>query len=201
MSDTFTHHRPAGTHHPLLGAIEGRWSPRAFSDAPLPATALLPCFEAASWAPSAFNLQPWSYVCGMRGDATHAVLAASLMPFNAEWAVRAGALVAAFAHVRKVDGAANAHALYDLGQSVAMFSLQAFEQGLHVHQMAGFDAEALTATFGGETGAVAVTLFAVGKVAPPDILSEKNAKREIAPRERRPLDQIVRGADPAFGAE
>ena len=131
----------------LAPAVEGvlpvvlhRWSSRAFSDRAVSDADLHRSFEAARWSPSAYNEQPWRFVVGRQGSATHKAIFESLIGFNQEWAGRAPVLIlgvarSTFSH----NGAANAYALYDLGAATALLTLQAAELGLTSHQMAGFD--------------------------------------------------------------
>src|ERR1700740_596501 len=79
--------------HPIEPLFLDRWSPRAFDDSPIAAPDLTTIFEAARWAPSAFNAQPWRFIYTLREDADWERLLALLMPFNAAWVARAGALV------------------------------------------------------------------------------------------------------------
>ena len=101
--------------------------------------------EAARWAPSAGNSQPWAFVVGRRGDATHARLAAHLAPSTRRWAPDAGVLVANLAHrfVKGTDWEYSEFALYDLGQAVAHMTVQALALGLHVRQFRAFDREGM----------------------------------------------------------
>lgn len=194
MSDTHSPDRRALTSRPILPAIAERWSPRAFAPVPLSFERLAPCFEAARWAASAFNLQPWTFLCGLKGDAAHARILAALNEFNALWAKEAGALVVAVAHEVKPDGSPNHHAEYDLGQAASLLAVQATKEGLHAHQMAGFDATAIAAGFALPQGLRAITVMAIGELGQPANLPEKLAERELAPRTRKPLDEVVRQA-------
>lgn len=176
--------------HPVLAA---RWSPRAFApDRSLSMSELTPAFEAARWAPSAFNVQPWSYIVGFQGDATFERIAAGLNEWNRAWASHAHALVVTCYEPADADGKPNPYALYDLGQSVASFSFQAHSDGLYVHQMAGLDAAYLHTELNIPDDVTVFHVFAVGHLGDPEILPEKLADREREPRTRRDLTAIVR---------
>lgn len=172
-----------------------RSSPRAYSrTATLTAEQLGPAFEAARWSASSSNSQPWSFVVGFRGDHVFDTMVNSMATGNAVWAAHASALVANVAEVESEEGKARSHAVYDLGQSVAYFCAQATASGLITHQMAGFDAEALHGALGLSPRHRVVTLLAVGTPGDIQDLPENLREREVAPRVRRPLAEIVGGS-------
>lgn len=183
----------ADTSFPILDVLAERWSPRAFDEQKtLTMADLGPAFEAARWSPSANNLQPWSFIVGFKGDETFDMIAATLSGFNAAWAPTASALVVTVTHTLTASGRANQYARYDLGQAVAHFSTQAQANGLSVHQMGGFDVEALTVALGVNEPLEIVTVIAVGVPADPATLTGELAERESAPRERKPVTEFVR---------
>ena len=185
--------KSAATSTPIHPVLAARWSPRAFApDRSLSMSELTPAFEAARWAPSAFNVQPWSYIVGFQGDATFERIAAGLNEWNRAWASHAHALVVTCYEPADADGKPNPYALYDLGQSVASFSFQAHSDGLYVHQMAGLDAEQLRSALNIPDNLSVFHVFAVGHLGDPEILPEKLAAREREPRTRRELSAIVR---------
>lgn len=180
---------------PIASILDKRWSPRAYSSsAELNPEILGPAFEAARWSPSSSNSQPWSFVVGFRGDPTFTTLLGSMASGNAVWAEHAGAIVANIAEVENEEGKLRSHAIYDLGQAVAHFSVQATADGLMVHQMAGFDADALHSSLGLNPRHRVVTLMTVGHLGNIEDLSEKLQERERAPRVRKPLGDIVSGS-------
>lgn len=185
--------RTAHTSTPIHPVLAARWSPRAYdASATLGLADLTASFEAARWAPSANNWQPWRYIVGFRGDATFQTIVDSLAGWNGAWAPNAAALVATIVEESTPDGNPNPYALFDLGQSVASFTFQAHSDGLYVHQMAGTDAEALSKAFNLPSGFRVFHVFAVGARAEADTLPEELAKRETAPRVRHELKEIVR---------
>ena len=114
--------------HPLIAA---RWSPRAFDPArALTEGDLLPLLEAARWAASASNIQPWRIAWALRGEAGFEALLGCLAAGNAAWAHRAGALLLGCAALDTPDGKRNRHAAHDLGQALAQLTLQAAADGL-----------------------------------------------------------------------
>jgi nitroreductase len=190
MSEPTTEHT-----YEIDPALVKRWSPRAFSPtAELNQDLLGPAFEAARWSASSGNSQPWSFVVGFRGDDVFTMLTDSMNPGNSVWAVNASAVVASIARTHNDEGKASSHALYDLGQAVAHFSVQATADGLVVHQMAGFDATALHRSLGLDDHQAVVTLFVVGTLGDPEELSEVLREREAKPRVRKPLSDFVSGS-------
>jgi nitroreductase len=176
--------------HPLLGE---RWSPRAFAPRAVEREKLLKLFEAARWAPSSNNAQPWSFIVATRENpAEHRRLLSVLASGNAQWAQQAPVLVLSIA---KLDfdrpGRPNRHAFYDVGQAVANLTVEATSLGLAVHQMAGFDIEQARATFGLPAGCEPVTVIAIGYRGDPETLPEPFRSRERAPRVRKPLEQML----------
>lgn len=184
--------RTAQTSAPLLDVLAERWSPRAFDpDAVLEPRALAGAFEAARWAPSANNSQPWRFIVARRGTATFDTIAASLMGFNQAWAGSAAALVVNVAVIENEDGSSRPWAQYDLGQAVAHLSVQAHAEGLHVHQMGGFDREAISTAFALDARSVPVSVMTIGQLGDAAALPEKLRERELAPRVRLDLDDII----------
>jgi nitroreductase len=180
---------------PLESVLESRRSPRAYSGVEvLSAERLGSAFEAARWSPSSSNSQPWSFVVGFRGDDTFNTIAQSLASGNLIWADKASALVANIARVETEEGKALSHAIYDVGQAVAHFSVQATADGLFVHQMGGFDAEALASALGLDARHRVVTVMTVGVLGALEELPENLQERERAPRVRKPLSELVGGS-------
>lgn len=184
--------RTAPTEHPVLDVLAGRWSPRAYdAENAIDEAALATALEAARWSPSAYNLQPWRFIVARRGTALHAQVVDSLVDFNQTWARNAAVLVVAIAETSAADGTPLTHAVYDLGQAVAHFSVQAHHDGLVVHQMSGFDADAVREFADLEARFVPITVFAVGEFGDVETLPEMLREREVAPRVRRPIAETV----------
>jgi len=180
--------------HPLLAE---RWSPRGFDHGHEigddHVTALL---EAARWAPSAGNSQPWRFLVTRRGEDAHGRLFAALNPGNQAWAGAASALVLVAARTAAADGTPQPWALYDTGQAVAALVTQAQAHGLAVHQIGGFDTDAVRAGFGLDQALTPVVVLAVGRADPDAQLPGHLAAREAAPRTRYPVSDLLL-ADPA----
>ena len=183
--------RTADTSVPLLPALAERWSPRAFdATTPIDEDTLRAALEAARWSPSAANSQPWRFIVARRGSEAFDTIVANLQGFNQAWAGSAGALVVAVAETVDAEGKERRWATYDLGQAVAHLTIQAHHDGLHAHQMGGFDAEGLRAAFELDEGFVPVSVTALGTLGSADALPDVLREREAAPRTRRPLEDV-----------
>ncbi len=189
--------KPAPAEHPIHEHLANRWSPRAYAaDRPVSREQLAQLFEAARWAPSSSNEQPWSFMVGEKGGETWTKVFDTLVPFNQAWAKNAPVLVLGLA--RKVfqrNGTPNIHAKYDLGQAVSMLLTQATSLGLTTHQMAGFDRDKARAAFqvpdDQEIGAV----IAIGYQAELSVLPPELQEKETAPRSRNKIDTFVFAGD------
>lgn len=185
--------KPADTQYPIHDLLKRRWSPRAFSDLAVESDVLRSLLEAARWAPSSNNAQPWSFIVTTKDDeAVHGRLMACLMEGNIPWAQRAPVLLVSVARVFFEDGEApNRHAFHDVGQAVANLSVQATALGLFVHQMAGFYPDKVRELYGIPKEFEPVAVVALGYPGDPESLPEKFRSRELAPRERKPLAEFV----------
>ncbi len=184
------------TQPPVHDLVARRWSPRVFADRPVPSAALHSVLEAARWAPSSFNEQPWRLIVATRRDNAedYQRLLACLVPANQGWAKSAPVLmitVAAMAFEK--NGKANRHAYHDVGLASAQLALQATDLGLAAHFMAGFDADAVRATFAVPEGFEPVAAIALGYAEDPDALTDEQRAAEYGPRERKPLAAVVIG--------
>jgi len=178
---------------PIHDLLANRRSPRAFSEQPVEPEKLLSLFEAARWSPSSANEQPWRFIIATKDDSrVFSALVESLMEGNRRWAERAPILVLALAQSSYAKtGRPYQHSWYDLGQSVALLSVQATALGLAVHQMGGFDGDKARQLLSIPEEFSPVIMFAVGYVDQPEILPDDLRKREQAPRSRKPLQDFV----------
>jgi nitroreductase len=192
MSVTDLAPRVADTTARLLPALAERWSPRAFdADAAIDESLLHAALEAARWSPSANNTQPWRFIVARRGSGAFDTIVETLMGFNKAWAGSAGALIVAVEELADAEGAERPFATYDLGQAVAHLSVQAHHDGLHTHQMGGFDRDAVRRAFDLEDRFEPLSIIALGTLGNPEALPEVLRERERAPRTRRSLDETV----------
>ena len=187
--------RSAQTTYPIHDLLRQRWSPLAFSDRPVDRRILGSLLEAARWAPSCYNEQPWSFIVATRdGLAEFEQLAACLVPQNRLWAGRAPVLMLSVAALCfRRNGQENRHAWYDVGQAVAHLTVQAAAEGLYVHQMAGFLPDQARRAFSIPDTHAPVSMLAVGYYGDPAGLPEELRKREQAPRQRKELRDFVFG--------
>ena len=199
MTSTPTPGKTADTTAPLHPLLAERWSPRGFDRTHhVDDDQLTTLLEAARWAPSANNSQPWRFLVARRHDDDFARLADILAAGNRSWAGHASVLVLVAAETVDETGRPRPWALYDAGQAVAALSLQAQAEGLSVHQMGGFDADAARHAFGLDETLTPVVVVALGLRDDEADLPEPLAGRERAPRTREPLDALLL-ADPRRG--
>jgi nitroreductase len=184
--------KPAPTNFPVHDLIRDRWSPRAFSDKPVGREVLASLFEAARWAPSSNNEQPWAYLVATKGNAEDFAKTLSvLVEFNANWAKNAPVLLLAVSRLKFPNGNPNRNAFYDTGAATMLLSIEATARGLAVHQMAGFDPAKAKQVFEIPADCEPITAIAIGYPGDPNSLSQKLQDRENAPRTRKPLTEFV----------
>jgi nitroreductase len=177
----------------VLPAILHRWSPRSFTDKAVPSEILSKIFEAARWSASSSNEQPWRFLVGLKGDATHDKIFATLVGFNQSWAGKAPVLILGIASTKFAhNGQENRFGLYDLGAAASLLTVQAAALGVAAHSMGGFDRGAALKTFDIPADHDAGAVIALGYLGEPAALpNEQLIAREVAPRERKPLSEIV----------
>jgi nitroreductase len=187
--------KPAPAVHTIHEHIQKRWSPRAFSEKPVPADVLRSLFEAARWAPSSNNEQPWAFLVATREDhEAHARMLSTLVEFNQTWARHAPVLAIAVSELNFArTGKPNRNAFYDTGAAIANLSLEATSRGLFVHQMAGFDPRKVIELFEVPSGWEPIAAFVIGYPGDASSLPDPLREREVAPRERKSLESFVMG--------
>ncbi|MFA6978271.1 MAG: nitroreductase family protein [Ignavibacteriaceae bacterium] len=177
----------------ILNLIKKRWSPREFDPTKKISPAQISLlFEAARWAPSAFNEQPWNFIIVTKDNPEQfEKILNLLMDGNRTWAANASALILTVASLRAShNGDENFHALYDLGASVTNLSLQAVEQNIYIHQMGGFYHDKARKTFQLNEDYAPVSVLALGYL--PETKSFKeNKERILAKRKRKSLNEFV----------
>ncbi|HEY0348974.1 MAG TPA: nitroreductase family protein [Pyrinomonadaceae bacterium] len=185
--------KPAPTDYPIEEILRRRWSPRAFSDRNVEAEKLLSLFEAARWAPSSFNEQPWSFILATKETpAEHAQLLSCLMEKNQQWARLAPVLMVSVASLNfEKTGKPNRHAFYDVGLAMGSLLVEATALGLFVHQMAGFSVDKVREAYHVPERFEPVAAIAIGYPAEPEVLPETFREQETGPRRRRPISSFV----------
>jgi nitroreductase len=183
----------ADTTYPIEELLKRRWSPRAFAHRPVEPEKLLSLWEAARWAASTANEQPWYFIVATKQDETeYARLLSCLRENNQQWASRAPVLMVSVAKLAfDANGQSNRHAFHDVGLAVANLILQATAFGLFVHQMAGIYPDKVRELYGIPDGFEPVAGIVLGYLGDPALLPGDLRQREVAPRARRPLETFV----------
>ncbi len=192
--------------HPIDPVFVDRWSPRSFSAAPVPDAVLLSAFEAARWAPSASNVQPWRFLVARRGDAHWQDFVSLLAPRNALWAAQASALIVILSELRlerRGEIVDNVSHSFDAGAAWTNFAHQALLLGWHTHGIGGFDRVAARERLAVPADFAIESMVALGRIGGLDTLHPEFHAAE-SPNGRRPIDDTVfagRLGLPAFASE
>jgi nitroreductase len=177
---------------PVLDLIRHRRSRRAYSNQPIEPEKIKSLFEAARWAPSSMNDQPWAYIYATKGQPLWEKLLEALNDSNKAWAKDAPLLVLSLARKTfALNGRPNAAAAYDLGQANAFLTLQATELGLNIHQMGGYDHAKAIVNLNVPDGYELGVIMAIGYHGDPGSLSDNLRQREVAPRQRYVQNEFV----------
>lgn len=193
---------PRVADHPIAEQFLSRWSPRAFDDTAITRDELLSLLEAARWAPSGGNVQPWRFIYALRDDEAWPQLLGSLVPSNQVWAKNAAALVAIASAAEytwpgQAEPKPNASHAFDAGAAWGYLALQATLSGWSAHAMGGFDKDALAKAVGLPDKHALHAVVAIGRRGDPAALPENLRARE-SPNARRPLaENVHHGAFPA----
>jgi nitroreductase len=179
--------------HPVLDVLRKRWSPRAFADRPVEPTKLQSLLEAARWAPSCFNEQPWSFIVATKDNPPeYERLLACLVEKNQAWAKSAPVLMISVAAKNFAQtGKPNRHWFHDVGLAVSDLVTQATVLDLFVHQMAGFSPDKARQTYNIPDSHEAVAAIAIGYLGDPNSLPDDLRDRELKEQARKPLKDFV----------
>jgi nitroreductase len=185
--------KEASTDYPIHALLADRWSPYAFADRPVPEADLRSVFEAARWAPSSYNEQPWRYIVATQNDPEQfRRLLSCLVDGNQLWAKAAPVLVLGVASLRfALNAKDNRAAVHDLGLAAGNLLLEATARGLFVHQMIGILPDKARDIYGIPDGFEAWTGLAIGYKADPANLPGPLRERDLASRQRKPLREFV----------
>jgi nitroreductase len=185
--------KPAETQYPVEEILRRRWSPRAFSDRPVEPEKLPSLFEAARWAASSFNEQPWNFIVATKQKPEeHARLLSCLVEGNQRWAHAAPVLMVSVAKLNfEKTGKPNRHAFHDVGLAVQNMIVEATALGLFVHQMAGFSPEKVREAYGVPEGFEPVAAIAIGYGLAADELPEAFREFDLGARNRKSTDSFV----------
>jgi nitroreductase len=181
--------------HPIHEILANRWSPYGFSDRAVSDEDICSLFEAARWAASSYNEQPWSYVVATQRDkAMFERLLSCLVEGNQGWAGKAHVLALAIASLNfSRNGAPNGCAHHDLGLAAGNLCAEATARGVAVHQMAGILPDRARELYQIPDGHEAVTALAIGYAGNPSNAPDEIKQRDSAPRQRRKLSEFVFG--------
>ena len=185
--------KKAVTDHPILQILTERWSPYGFDDRLVEDEDLLSLFEAARWAASSYNEQPWNYLMATRKNASEFErLLSCLVEANRAWAKAAPVLVLGVVSLRFAkDNQDNRAAVHDLGLAAGNLTVEATTRGLSVHQMIGILPDKAREVYQIPEHYDAWTAMAIGYKADPALLPEALKARDLAPRQRKPLSEFV----------
>jgi nitroreductase len=181
----------ANTQHPVHALIKERWSARAFSDKNISDELLNQFIEAASWAASSMNEQPWLYYAAHRGTPAFNQMAEVLMPGNQTWAKEAAVLLISVARKKFTNGNPNRHYMHDVGAANQNLMLEATANGVLGHLMGGFDVVKTKEVFNLSEDLDPVVLIALGYPGSAEQLPAPFNEREVAPRSRKELSEIL----------
>ena len=187
--------KPAQTQYPILDVLKRRWSPRAFSDRPVEEQKLRRLFEAARWAASSFNEQPWRFIVATTDQPeAYEKLLSCLVEKNQQWARGAPFLMITLAKQSfSQNGKPNRVAIHDVGAAMAQFTAQATAMDLFVHQMAGIQMDRIREVYNVPDDFDPVAGCAVGYAGEAGQLPEEFRQSEQSPRQRKPFDAFVFG--------
>ncbi|CCQ51575.1 MULTISPECIES: nitroreductase family protein [Crocosphaera] len=185
--------KPADNQYPIHELIKQRWSPLAFNIRPVEPEKIASLLEAARWAASCFNEQPWFFIVATQDNAQeYEKLFSCLVEANQTWAKDAPLLMLSVAKLSFTrNNKPNRHALHDLGFAVGNLTLQAQALGLFVHQMGGFDADKARTLYSIPEDYEPVAAIAIGYPGNLSQLDEDLQQRELSPRSRKPLTEFV----------
>ncbi|MDR3214173.1 MAG: nitroreductase family protein [Azoarcus sp.] len=178
-----------------------RWSPRAYDESSITEDELKPLFEAARWAPSAYNTQPWRFIYAHRDTPQWQVFLDLLIPYNRGWAQHASALVFAvsaqkFVLPGKTEAVSTGVESYDTGAAVAFLALQASLSGLSAHIITGYDKQAARQVLALPDDFQIESAIVIGRQGDGSILPPELQARET-PTPRQPLESLI--AEGRFG--
>jgi nitroreductase len=189
--------KKAETSVPIHPILTERWSPRSFDPTALISTEdMTALLEAARWAASSYNFQPWRFIISRRRDETFQKICEAISGFNQVWAPNASALVAVIVEQKTEGHIYPPIALFDTGLAVSQLTIEAHHRGFIVHQMIGFDKEKMNTTFDISGQRDCIVVLAIGRQGPAENLPEGQAReREVLPRERFPLSDLIISGD------
>jgi len=187
-----TVHKPAETSVAVHELIRNRWSPRSFLDRPVPNEILVSLFEAARWAPSCNNSQPWRFIVATSdNDEEYERMQSCVNERNQLWTRLAPVIGFVCAYKMMGNGKPSPTHTYDTGMATAQLLVQATEHGLVAHQMAGVLHDKIRETYAVPEDTDVICGFGLGYQGEASLLPDELAEREVAPRVRQGLTDFV----------
>ncbi len=185
--------KKANIDHPIHELITNRWSPYKFADRLVSKEDLLSLFEAARWAPSSYNEQPWRFIMATKSQPQEfEKLLSCLVPANQEWAKNASALALGITHLTfDRNGKENKAAIHDLGAAVSHLSFEATARGISVHQMIGIEPENARTAYAIPNEYEVLTAFAIGYSDLSEKIMDTLVERDQTPRTRKAISEFV----------
>ncbi len=183
--------KEAITETPVHGLIKRRWSPRAFSNDSIEPEEIKTLLEAASWAPSAMNAQPWRYVAAQKGTATFQKMWECMMPGNQIWTDKVAVIILSIGIKTYENGAENKTFMHDVGLANANLVTQGISMGIFSHFIGGFNPDKARTQFKLAENEVPICFIALGYLGDAEQLEEPFKSRELAPRSRKAVDEIA----------
>ncbi|MEO9128104.1 MAG: nitroreductase family protein [Microcoleus sp.] len=185
--------KKASTDYPIHEFLAERWSPYAFQNRPVSEADLRSLFEAARWAASSYNEQPWSYIVATKDNPEHfQQLLSCLVEGNQVWAKDAPVLALGIVSLKFArNNQDNRAAIHDLGTATGNLVVEATARGICVHQMIGILPDKARELFNIPEGSEAWTGMAIGYQGDPMTLPDALKERDLMPRQRKPLEQFV----------
>ena len=185
--------KKANTDHSIHELITNRWSPYKFANRLVPKEDLLSLFEAARWAPSSYNEQPWRFIMATKDQSREfEKLLSCLVPANQEWAKNASVLVLGITHLTfDRNGKINKAAIHDLGAAVSHLSFEATSRGISVHQMIGIEPQTARETYSIPKDYEVLTAFAIGYSDLSETADDALTERDQTPRARKKVSEFV----------
>jgi len=181
------------TQFPVLDLIKERWSARSFSSKEVTKDQVLTILEAASWAPSANNEQPWEFIYALKGTAGFDTIWNCLMPGNQPWNKHAAGFIITIAHKTfAANGNPNANAEHDSGIATGYLLLQASSMGIYTHPMGGVDKAKLSGELNLTEDQKMLCVISFGYLDDAEKLEEPFKGRELTARTRKSVGEIVR---------
>ncbi len=178
--------------YPVIDLIANRWSPVVFSNKPINNKDLMSVFEAARWAPSSRNEQPWRFLYGHNGDDVFNKIFNALMKGNQDWAKNAAVLIAVLAEkFSSYNEKPMKHYFYDTGAACALLQVQALSMEIYSHTMGGFSAKKLTESFSIPDNLEPATVIALGYPGDPEYAPKELSERDLTKRNRKDFSEII----------